>query len=911
MLTKKNFTRFITCIKGKNLHLYIGAGLFVFYTILGYKNPIMRWYNKHVIDEFLCKIESNIALDLLGILLISISIYDLFQKYKNRYRFDFRLIFLVVLLSTIIFICRLSGLYSYLSFLGFISYVDVMLLIGTGYVIVSIVNVCLECKEEKRKEENNDISSQYLDGILHDCPITKEDDDIFDFKDEIRRIVSIIMDSDKNKTWSLAVTAQWGMGKTSFINCIVDQLEKEKEKEKEKGKEKIEVLVFNPRTSKSVATIQEDFFTQFTCILSKYDSRCSHVIKDYMSALQLIDNRGLVEKAIHLYRVWSKVDLKESIKQTLKRIPPKVLVVIDDFDRLSKDEILEVLKLIDSNAAFPNIFFLTAYDKKQVNKYFGDIGNAEDACFVDKFFNLEFAIPLRPYIYISRFIEGELNKKFPANNNQEIQFNGIVTKFQNLFQQYVPTLRDAKRYINQFALDYREVEGDVVLREFILVQLIKYRFPEEYKQLYKTVFIEEDSLRGPGIYVLKELIPADTKSLSILQRLFPKDSGFVQDTYRHIYSIKFFQNYFISHIYGNLRMKEMNKVFTENIEDAYELLDNWLKDKESTNSIIDYLRNITIGESATFYLHYCQIVTYIMVKRPNSELWWLFLNLTHIEEVDKDKKEDKKEDKIKTLKKVILDIITNKEYDDYLVLARKLHSRYMTGDLSDKKHLIKDSDIWPTIKKEFIEYTRSSTKDDAKLQEWLYNCIDHKDTSSNKLYFDADCLKAYREYIENSPKYYIQNFVRLACISSDLQSNSIACEPLWQQIFGDQEYFEVFIESCEKQNVPGIQRVKNFWRLYKANDMNPIEFEAQGNVQEKIDSDLTVEIKKLEQLEEIKEEIDKIPLPNQEFTVESKEEILTSLNDFKSKLSYISLYISLNGRIKNKIDSLIEKYQVS
>ena len=53
MLTKKNFTRFITFIKEKDLHLYIGAGLFVFYTILGYKNPIMRWYNKHVIDEFL------------------------------------------------------------------------------------------------------------------------------------------------------------------------------------------------------------------------------------------------------------------------------------------------------------------------------------------------------------------------------------------------------------------------------------------------------------------------------------------------------------------------------------------------------------------------------------------------------------------------------------------------------------------------------------------------------------------------------------------------------------------------------------------------------------------------------------------------------------------------------------------
>ena len=139
----------------------------------------------------------------------------------------------------------------------------------------------------------------------------------------------------------------------------------------------------------------------------------------------------------------------------------------------------------------------------------------------------------------------------------------------------------------------------------------------------------------------------------------------------------------------------------------------------------------------------------------------------------------------------------------------------------------------------------------------------------------------------------------------------VTSEPFWQQIFGDQEHFEAFIERCEEQNVPGIQRVKNFWRLYKANDMNPIEFNFEGIVQEKIDSDLTDEIKKLEQLEEIEEEIDKIPLPNQEFTIESKEEILTSLNDFKSRLSEISLYIRLNGRIRNKIDSLIEKYQVS
>ena len=898
MLTKKNFTRFITFIKEKitfikeeDLHLYCGAGLLVLYTILGYKNPIMRWYNKHVIDEFLCKIVSNFALQLLGVLLISISIYDLIQKYKNRYRFDSRLIFLVVLLSTIIFICRLSGLYDYLSFLGFISYVDVILLIGTSYVIVSRVNVWKR-KEEKRKEENNDISSLNFDGILHDCPITKEDDDILNLKDEIRKIASIIKDSDKNKTWSLAVTAQWGFGKTSFINCIVNQLEKEKDK--------IEVLVFNPRTSKSVTTIQEDFFSQFACILSKYDSRCSHVIKDYMSALQLIDNRGLVEKAINFYRVWNKVDLKDSIKKTLKLIPKKVLVVIDDFDRLSKDEILEVLKLIDSNAAFPNIFFLTAYDKKQVNKYFGDKGNTEDACFVDKFFNLEFAIPLRPYTYISRFIEEELKKKFPANDNQEIQFNGIVTSF---FRQYVPTLRDAKRYINQFALDYREVEGDVVLQEFILVQLIKYRFPEEYNQLYKTVFVKKDILR-PNICVLKEPIPEDTKSLSILQELFSKAQESGKDRYRHIYSLESFENYFINQISGTLRIREMNKVFTENINDAYKRIDHWLKEGGSTNSIIDYLHNTPIGKTTTYYIPYCQIVTYITVKRPDSTICGLFLNLIQEQEVVTYLAKDK----VESLKEVILDIITSKEYDKDLTLARKLFKQHQMSILPDGI-IIKANDLMGILKEEFLNHI-IKTKGDKNIEKWLHDCIEYTVEPSGAIFIDKECLAAYRKHIEKTPNYYIQNFVRLG-YSSHPEFNMVTSEPFWQQIFGDQEHFEAFIERCEEQNVPGIQRVKNFWRLYKANDMNPIEFNFEGNVQEKIDSDLTDEIKKLEQLEEIEEEIDKIPLPNQEFTIESKEEILTSLNDFKSRLSEISLYIRLNGRIRNKIDSLIEKYQVS
>ena len=189
-----------------------------------------------------------------------------------------------------------------------------------------------------------------------------------------------------------------------------------------------------------------------------------------MASLQLIDNRGVVEKFVNFYRIWNKDSLKNSIKNSFVSLDKKILVLIDDFDRLSKDEILEVLKLIDSNAAFTNLVFLTAYDKEQVNKSLGDSYMTKDACFVDKFFNLDFSIPSRPYSYISRYIEDKLCEFLNVDESEKKIFQQTITNRSSIFEEYIPTLRDAKRYINQFVLDFKQVRGDVMIDEYLLVQ---------------------------------------------------------------------------------------------------------------------------------------------------------------------------------------------------------------------------------------------------------------------------------------------------------------------------------------------------------------------------------------------------------------------------------------------------------
>lgn len=610
------------------------------------------------------------------------------------------------------------------------------------------------------------------------------------------------------------------------------------------------------------------------------------------------------------------MDLKERINITIGSIQKKVLVFIDDFDRLSREEILEVLKLIDNNAAFPNLCFITAYDKNQVNKYFGETYRTLDACFVDKFFNLEFAIPQRPYSYISKFIEDKLCKKLQVGDLEKKDFEHVLTNRLSLFQIYVPTLRDAKRFINQFVLDYDQVRGDVIIDEFMLVQLVKYRYPEEYKRIYKKEFFldrrssKENNFLIDGIHYIKDNLPKDLNILNILEHLFPKQKDSPTDHFRHIFDEKSFENYFVNRIYGTLRIREMDKIFQNETNSVFTLIDSWLEDEKKSNDIMDYLSNQNIYKfkNAQDYMRYAIVVAYMAVKRPQSRAFWLLLNLIKISNVESYCK--KYSLTIETYKKSIVEIILNKEYDNNLELLRSLHYRYKTNDLHEEELLIKDNDIWPKIKKQFL-YLVNESKDEKNLIKWLYSCIDYMEEPSRKLFLDTDCLKAYREHIIKNPNYYIETFVGLGMISSSPDFNSVGCEPFWEQIFSDESQFEKFLENCTQQKIPGIERVNNFWRLYKANEKKAIEFEGQGNVQEKINSNLANEVEMLKQMQKIKSEVDGIPAPSAELTLEKKEEVLTSLRRLLSELDNIKLHISLREKIKNRIQELLDPYEIN
>ena len=670
------------------------------------------------------------------------------------------------------------------------------------------------------------------------------------------------------------------------------------------SEKEFDILYFNPRDCKSYQSIQEDFFNELASLLSKYNSRCSSVMKDYMASLQLIDNRGIVEKLLNFYKIWNKASLRGNIKETFSRLHKRVLVLIDDFDRLSKEEIMEVLKLIDSNAAFNNLIFLTAYDKEQVNKALGSQYQTEEACFVDKFFDIEYSLPTRPYYMLANFLMDKLTKMLHADEAEKQAIHNSVNQNYHTYRSYLPTIRDIKRFVNMMVLEYEHVRGEVILEEYLLLHLIKYKYPERFNEIHKSKYTETRSLfeNSKTIYLKKELDKLDV--YPVLKLLFPEEESSDGNTYRHIYDVSSFEYYFANQVFGSMKVRDMIKIFNGDFEAACSMIDSWIVDDKKCEELIDFMGNYDMDGFAdgSLFMPYAKIIAYLASKRPNSRAFWLFVRVAHLENLKGyDRKYKLEMDKYE---KQLLYIVTDSSNGPDYQLLRQLHLGYKTQDLKEDEQVIKDKDIWPVLKKAFLDRLEKDSVCNETMR-MLSSCIGSME--QGKVLLDDDCTHAMRTEIVKNPGYYIANFVSLGRASSNADFNSIKCEPFWEQIFSNAKSMESFIVSCK--GLKGGNVAYNFWQIFKANDFKEIEFMGQGNVQEKIDNEMNDEIKMLDELKNIQVKVEDVPDDFSSMDDSERENCYNRLNGLLDDLNTVHLNIVLNGKINNEISKKLVNLQ--
>ncbi len=398
--------------------------------------------------------------------------------------------------------------------------------------------------QRTREEYAIKVLEQRSQAIDSDDAIESEEDDWLGFSTMTKIVRENLQALDLSKgSLTVGVIAPWGRGKSSFINLLRKRLEKYGGI----------IIPFNPRGSKSISSIPEDFFDAFAKELSRHYLGFGLLLARYAKHLGLLNQYEWTRPLGSLLTLILPGKEQEAVNRILRELGKRVYVLLDDLDRLSGEEILEVLKLIDRNASFSNTVFIVAYDKAYVNNVLKKhLDHGLNHSFIDKYISWEISIPDPNKEKVKHFILLSLFEKIgpPYRGGGSLvqeSWNEIV----DIIQESLHSVRDIKRYLNLTIPYYNVVSSLVFLEDFLLLYLLCYKDLDVYLALCTKRLVQlEDQTR---CYVLTPDFETDLKQIAqwegskrVLEKLFPSGTTIVREYlgYKPLRSEDCFNAYF-------------------------------------------------------------------------------------------------------------------------------------------------------------------------------------------------------------------------------------------------------------------------------------------------------------------------------------------------------------------------------
>ena len=823
------------------LQMLVGVAIFC-YAIWLFEEEGTVYFSKYILSPYL-----NIPIWLARVLTLTATVILVIKailvcKYKQAVRWRYVLPLAIGLLIVYI---RYRWCVHQFEFItepitgNRVSYIGYLLVMN--YILL-LITFIVECKELcKRTQKQADTVVAYSD----DEPEELSGEDALKYKVRAENIAKEIQTLPLNHAWSIGIVGQWGSGKSTFINFITGNL----------PKDKYCLITYNPRMAPSVRQIQEQALAAMEEQLRIYNTDLFDLLYRYMVATKIADTNNWLQLLFNLFRKPEGSEaLKSRLDNVLRQLPVRIIFVIEDFDRLTKEEIIEVLKLIDGNAKFSNIIYIAAYDYTYIKELFGDSHNGQH--YLSKYFYTEHHVPFRPSNYIQDFIINDLSQ-----NPLKISDAGfsqtpdtIIKDRWNMMKEHLRTLRDAKRFLNILRSDYRQVEKEVDLEDFLLITLIKYSDITVYEELF---FYPQKYLDTQGI--ISYIINSNKKFDAILTALFPQTSEPSRRP-RRIREKDSFLTYFVAEIYS-LKMSDMTKVFSMSKDEAKVQINKWIADNEIGDFINFMCFNYKwfISDDAEL-IRYADICFMLLHETNHNatipDMRELFmkniLELSNHGEINAGQKDK--------YRRYLVEYLTKTQWNtnDMRMITRLVSALFDPGA---NKYLVSAKEVTDICEQQLAikaqQYMEKPSEEIFSLSMTiLQSCVEADDNNGIKL--RAEACRIMRNMIDREPVYYLRDFVTIDDRQDGATKCPVFCEVFWKQIFATELEFEHFIENANYDKLRNIERDRNFWKLYKANDYESFRIDFSGKNMDSATYDFAAEIDMLNTLKSYSEQMDEI-----------------------------------------------------
>jgi predicted KAP-like P-loop ATPase len=175
-------------------------------------------------------------------------------------------------------------------------------------------------------------------------------------------------------------------------------------------------------------------------------------------------------------------ELKEKVEDILIHERKRIIVLIDDIDRLDKTEIYAIFRLVKLTADFPYTSYVLAFDQGMVaDALAASYGGGAEAGrkYVEKIVQVPLDLPAADPKALRNFCLEHVWRALgvtQARMGDQIR-SEFLTKFYLYVAPAVRTPRDAKRYANALAFTMPLLDGEVHPLDVLLLEAVKIFYP--------------------------------------------------------------------------------------------------------------------------------------------------------------------------------------------------------------------------------------------------------------------------------------------------------------------------------------------------------------------------------------------------------------------------------------------------
>lgn len=337
----------------------------------------------------------------------------------------------------------------------------------------------------KRRANQKGQAPESIEGFLTDHPLTEEEEELSGWTSQAQTLTQKLLATDTTRAaFSLGIVASWGEGKSSFMG-IMQRCLRLVDRE-------VIVMHFNPWLYDKEAQLTKVFFEELRRTLAPYSSKLSKSIDNYADLLLAVDSSWL-KLAHELLRLSqrSTTEQFDKLSRDIKELGRRVVIFIDDVDRLTREELMELFNLVRNSSNLPCLYFVLAYDKSYVLKTLQSDGEHMSR-YPEKILQEEYPLPKLTPDKIWAVLEQCLDKT-QLGQESPGKILDLISNLQSetVLSYHLTTLRMVKRMVNGFSSRYEQLhKAGVDLLDLFIFELIYYVYPSVYDylvEMYQTL----------------------------------------------------------------------------------------------------------------------------------------------------------------------------------------------------------------------------------------------------------------------------------------------------------------------------------------------------------------------------------------------------------------------------------------